>query len=103
MSKPLLSKNKADAVSNGAFLISLGALFYFNWWWPGILIAVWLTLSLRQLLTGRMFDFTISSIALIGLFLVSLYNLNWSVVMPVLFVLCGIYLIIREYFYQDPS
>lgn len=28
------------AISGGIFIIGLGVLWYFDWWWPGILILV---------------------------------------------------------------
>lgn len=92
-----MSKKKADAISNGVFLISLGILVYSNAWWPGILLAIWATLAIRQYLTGRIYDLIITTILLIGLFVVTLLNLNWSVLVPVLLILGGIHIIFREY------
>ncbi|MCB1112578.1 MAG: hypothetical protein H7A37_00065 [Chlamydiales bacterium] len=101
MSKPILSKRKADAISNGIFLIALGILFYTNSWWPGILLAIWATLATRQFLTGRRYDLAISSVILISLFLLIFFQLDWTVIVPVLFTLGGIYIIFREYFYSE--
>lgn len=28
------------AISGGIFIIGLGVLWYFDWWWPGILVLV---------------------------------------------------------------
>jgi len=28
------------AISGGVFLIGLGILWYFDWWWPGILFLI---------------------------------------------------------------
>jgi hypothetical protein len=101
MSAPILSKRKSDAIANGAFLISLGILFYTNAWWPGILLAIWVTLALRQYFTGRMYDLAISTFILVGLFLITLLKLDWAILMPVLFVVGGIYIIFREYFFAE--
>jgi hypothetical protein len=95
------SKRKADAISNGVFLVCLGILFYTRFWWPGILLALWALLVVRQYLTGRMYDLIISSIILLGLFVVNYFNINWSILMPALFVVGGIYLIFREYYYSE--
>lgn len=97
MSQIILSKRKADAISNGIFLIGLGILAFSSLWWPGILLLLWITLAVRQYLTGRIYDLVISSVLLLGLFAVSILNLNWSVLVPVLLVLGGIHLIFREY------
>lgn len=92
-----ISKKKADAISNGVFLIGLGILIYTNAWWPGILLALWATLAVRQYLTNRIYDLAITTILLLGLFLVTFLNLNWSVLVPVLLILGGIHIIFREY------
>ncbi len=96
-----LSKRKVDALSNGVFFITLAVLFYLNFWWPGILIAIWAMLAMRQWLTDRKFDLIMTSVILIGLFIVSYFNITWSILMPVLFVLGGFYIIFREFFYPD--
>lgn len=101
MSAPLISKRKSDAISNGVFLIGLGILFYTNMWWPGILLAIWAALAIRQYFTGRTYDLIISSVILIGLFILNAFDLTWSVLMPVLFVIGGIYIIFREYFFAE--
>ncbi|MBS4167173.1 MULTISPECIES: hypothetical protein [unclassified Neochlamydia] len=103
MAKPLVSKKKADAISNGAFLVGLGILLYTHDWWPGILLVLWIAVLLRQYLTGRVYDTIVSTIILLGLFLVSFIKINWSVIIPILFVIGGTYLIFREYFYADES
>lgn len=103
MSHPILSKSKSDAFSNGVFLIGLGILFYTNLWWPGILLVIWTSLGLRQYLTGRYYDLAISSAILLGLFFLAVFKWNWSVLMPVLFVVSGIYIIFREYFFAEDT
>lgn len=97
MKRLILTKRKAEIISNGIFLIALGFLFWTNGWWPGILLAIWACLGARQYLTGRYWDFGITSIILIGLFIVSFFNINLTVLIPVLFVVGGIYIIFREY------
>lgn len=96
-----LSRGKIEAVSNGVFLIGLGALFYTGFWWPGILLVIWAMLAVRQLLSERKFDFVISTIILGGVFLISYFNLQWDMILPGVFVLGGIYLIVREYLYSE--
>jgi hypothetical protein len=100
---PYFSKRKADAISNGVFLISLGILFFTGAWWPGILFAVGATFALRQYLTGRRIDFlvTLTLIAVIGL--ITLAGFAFNFLLPLIFVGAGAYLIIREYYYYDGS
>ena len=97
----MFSKKKADAISNGVFLISLGFLFYFNFWWPGILLSLWAMLATRQYLTARHYDFAITSVILLGLFTIYFFHIEWSMLMPTLFFVGGIYIIFREYYFSE--
>lgn len=101
MSQIILSKRKAEAISNGVFLVGIGILFLTNGWWPGILLVIWAALATRQYFTGRIWDFSISTVILVGLFITTFFNITWSVLMPVLFVIGGIYIIFREYFFTE--
>lgn len=103
MNLPNLSKKKADAISNGVFLICLAILFYTGAWWPSILAALWATLATRQFLTGRLYDLFISTCILFGLFLFYYLNVNWSILIPILFTVGGIYIIFREYYYAEST
>ena len=93
-----ITKRKAEAISSGVFLIAFGILFYFNAWWPGILLALWAFLATRQSLMGRHFDLIVTTFFLVGLFVVTTFNISWSLLGPLLFVGGGIYIIFREYF-----
>lgn len=92
-----MKRSTANAISNGVFLLILAVLFYFNWWWPGILVAVWAFFALRQLLTNRQQDFLLTTLLLGSLFLVLIFNLSWNMLAPILFLIGGGYVIYREY------
>lgn len=96
-----VKRSKIEAIGNGVFLICLGFLFYFNWWWPGILVAVWASLATRQLLTGRKQDLLLSTFLLGSLFVVAFFKLSWDLITPILFILGGGYLIIKEFYSDD--
>lgn len=98
-----MKRSKIDAIGNGVFLILLGVLFYFNWWWPGILVAIWASLAVRQMLSGRMQDLLLSSFLLGTLFFVAFFNLSWNLMAPLLFVMGGLYIIMKEFYYDDAS
>ena len=85
MAIPNFSKRKSNAIANGVFLAAIGVLLYTNLWWPGILIAIWLSLATRQFLSQRTYDLIISSIILLGLFIVTIFHFSWDILMPVLF------------------
>lgn len=96
-----VKKRKSEAIGNGVFLMALGILLYTNQWWPWILLALLLSLVVRQVLTARFFDMWISIGVLGTLFVVSYFNITLSFLIPALFVIGGAYLILREYFYSD--
>lgn len=98
MSAPITTHRKADNVSLGLLLVGLGILLFFNNWWPWILLVIGTALVARQYLRGRHYDMAISGIIFGGLFLFFYFGVSWSVLMPVIFTLGGIYLIFREYF-----
>ena len=97
----IVSKSKAEAVSNGIFLISIAILYYLNAWWPGIILSIWATLATRQYLTARQIDLAVTSTLLIGLFVVTYFRIDIYAILPAAFILVGIYLVLREYFYRD--
>ena len=103
MSKPILSKRKSDIIGNGVFLIGLGILFYINSWWPGILLPIWASLGSRQFLTGRIYDLVLTTVILWSLFIVYFFKIDLTSLLPVLFVLGGIYIVFREFFYADDT
>ena len=98
MKFPLLPKRKADAISNGIFLILLGFLFYTGQWWPGILFALGLIFAIRKFLTGQRkhFFLIVAAMGLIGI--LTLNHHITSLFTPILLVGLGIYLIGRECF-----
>ena len=72
-----------------------------NWWWPGMLVALWSLFATRQLLTNRINDFLITSLLLIGIFTTYYIRVNWDLLAPLLLIIAGVYIILREYFYKD--
>lgn len=100
---PRTTHRRANTIANGAFLVCLGILFATDAWWPGILLALWITLVIRQYLSGRIYDLCISSAIFLSLFAISFFKWNWSFLMPVLFVVGGLYIIFREYFFGEDT
>jgi len=101
--KPPLSKKKAHSISNGIFLISIAVLLVTNAWWPGILVALWATLTSRQYLTARYYSAVISTVIFLGLLIASIYQFNFDILAPVLLVVGGIFIIFREYFFPEDT
>lgn len=95
---PLFPKRKADAISNGVFLILLGLLFYTQQWWPGLLFALGLSFAIRQYLTGRRVNFFITLMLLGLLGILTLASQMFSLLFPILFIGLGVCLIGKECF-----
>ena len=98
MAKKIMSKKKAHALASAFFLIGLAILFYTGKWWPGIMLVVGLPLALRQYLLGKLYDMTISLIVFLGVFITVQFDIQWNILLPVLFTLGGIYIFFREFF-----
>lgn len=103
MNHVILPKRKAEALSNAALLVGLALLFWFQSFWPSILVVIWVWLAIRQYLTSRKWDLIITSVVLLGLFVVSFFGINLSSFIPILFVVGALYIIFREYFFADDS
>lgn len=83
--------------------MAMGVLIYTWAWWPGILLAIWLYLAVRQFFSGRTYDLVISSIILLGLYAIVYFKFTWDFLIPVLFIVGGIYIIFREYFFSEDT
>jgi len=98
MTQPITTHQRASSIASGIFLISLGILFYTNYWWPGILLALAVTIAVKDFLRGRPYDLALSVIIFGGLFIFFYFSPKWSVAVPVLFTIAGIWIIFREFF-----
>ncbi|MGA8164031.1 MAG: hypothetical protein WB791_03280 [Waddliaceae bacterium] len=98
MAKPIVSKKKAYTISLGLFLVCLGVLVFTNMWWPWILLALWIMVSSRFYLEGKILYAVISTFIFLGLFFTALLKFAHEMILPVLLVIAGIFLILREYY-----
>lgn len=104
MKKLFISKNKAKALSLGLFIVGLAIMFLSAKWWPGIMLVIGLPLALKQFLNSRHYDAFISLFIFVGFFIITNFNINWKVLVPVLFILSAIYTLCREWvvsFYDE--
>ncbi len=99
MTKPFVSLPKANRFGAGIFLLSLAALAGFDFWWPGIMLAIGLALVVRQALLNQWYDAFLSLVIFGGVFVTVWYKLSWT---PVLFVLGGLYLLFKAFLHEEP-
>lgn len=96
-----LSKRKIDTLSIVIFFLVIILLYFMNFIWPGVFLALWALLATRQWLSNRRFDLIMTSIILLGSFTIYFFDITWSVLMPVLFILGSFYIIFREFFFPE--
>lgn len=96
MTFPIMSEQRADAVGKGVFLIGLGLLFLFNFWWPGILLVILASLGVRHLILGKFWEFVLLVALFVLLFVISFYHFEERYIIPALLIIGGTYFIIRE-------
>lgn len=101
MSRAFVSKKKAHTISTAFFLFGLALLVFTDNWWPGIMLAVGVTLAVRQYLLGRVYDMGVSLLVFIGTFVTVQFNINWRVFLPILFTVGAIYILLREFMNLD--
>jgi hypothetical protein len=97
MSRRIVSKKRAKAVSVALFLVGLAIITYLDAWWPGIMLAIGIPLALRQYLLGRQYDMGVSLFVFVGVFVTVQFDISWEILLPVLFALGGIYILFREF------
>lgn len=97
MAKPLIAKNKANALSTALFLIGLAIIFLIDSWWPGIMLAIGIPLALKQFLQGRFHDAAISLFVFVGFFIIAQFNISWKILIPILFIMAAVYILCKEW------
>lgn len=105
MAHPRTSSKKGKLLSLLLFGVGLMIVTYFKEWWPGIMLVMGVPLALYQFLQGRHYDTFISLFVFCGVFFTVQFDVAWEVVLPVLFVIGGIYIFFREFieFRSEPE
>lgn len=82
------------------FVVGLTLLTWTGRWWPGVMLVVGLPLALWQYLQGRRYDMGISLFVFVGAFITVQFEIQWEVLLPVLFTLGGVYVFLREWLHS---
>ena len=94
MTKPLLSRPKADKVSLAIFLLGLAVLSFIGSWWPALTLVFAVSQGARKFLTAKYYEAFLSLLILGGLFFAIQYNLAW---MTILFVIAAIVILFQAF------
>lgn len=97
MKKKYFSRKTAKIVALIIFLLGLALLTYFGNWWPGVMLVIGIPLAILQWLQGRHYDVCITLFVFGGAFVTVQFDIQWQILLPVLFTLGGIYIFFREY------
>ena len=97
MPQPIVCLKKAKGFAFVLFLAGLIILSYTGVWWPGIMIAIGLPLALKQYLAGKRYDVAITLFVFIGVFVTVAFDIQWQILLPVLFTVGGIYILCRDF------
>lgn len=101
MDKKPVSMGIANLVGFVLFLIIAAILCYYDQWWPGLIIGFGFGLALRNTLLRRAFESVADLVVFIPLFIFERYNLGRDILvsLPIIFLIAGIYIMVREFYY----
>ncbi|MBS0627317.1 MAG: hypothetical protein JSS09_03800 [Verrucomicrobia bacterium] len=96
MSHLIVCRKKAKRLCFALFLIGIVCLSYTGVWWPGIMLAIGIPLSIKQYLLGKRYDVALTLFVFVGVFVTVQFDIEWKVLLPVLFTIGGIYILFRD-------
>ena len=82
----MVSKQRADQISGGVFLIGLALLFMTGFWWPGIMFVIGASVMARGIAEGQDWYNVPGGLWMIGLGLVFLFGFS----LPMILILIGV-------------
>ena len=68
MLKSNTSHKRARAVGSALFLLGLAIVVFSGNYWPGIMLAIGISLGVRQYLLGHMHDMWVTALVFVGTF-----------------------------------
>lgn len=101
MLQPLTSRKRARSFSVALLLLGLAILTLTDAWWPGIMLALGLSIGLKQYLLGKTYDLGITLLVFVGTFITVQYDISWKIFLPILFSIGAFYILLRELFEPD--
>lgn len=92
------SRKKASALFTALFLVGLVICAMTESWWPTIMLAVGIPFALRQYFLQRYYDMAVALVVFAGAYVTVVFNIPWTLLLPILFTLGAIYIFCREFF-----
>lgn len=85
-----MSKQNADTLGAGMFLVGLGVLFLLDWFWPGILGLLGIVALVTQSARGNLLRGLSSLVLLGGLTILFTIGFAWEYVFPIGLIVLGL-------------
>jgi hypothetical protein len=89
-------------VTGAIFLIGLGIIALLNFWWPGIMFVIGISLLAGEYVETRSIHFSsgrvigAAVVIVIGLLGLIDFNINWGAIWPIVLILLGIGLLAQN-------
>jgi hypothetical protein len=92
-----MKPENADAVGAGVFLVGLGMIFLFKWFFPGILLVIGVASLANQAVRGRWINGLGSLLFFGGLTLVITLGIEWPIIIGVGLIGAGLLGLLRGF------
>ena len=92
------SKERADQISGGVFMIGLALLFITHWWWPGIMFVIGATIIARTMAEGKDWTTATPAFWVIGIGVVFglpglIGGIDWGTIWPLGLIALGLFML----------
>jgi hypothetical protein len=95
-------ENDRNGVTGGLLLIGLGILIYTNWWWPGIMYVLGISISTGLAFRGRFVSALVMLIIFLGIpVLTQIRDLPWNKAAPAVLIILGLLILGRSLLFGD--
>jgi hypothetical protein len=95
----MATKERSGQVGGAVFLIGLGIIAFFSYWWPGIMFVIAASMLATEYVETNTLNFSSGRVVgavvmiIIGLLGAIDFNINWGQLWPVVLILLGLWLL----------
>jgi hypothetical protein len=100
----MITKERSGQVGGAVFLIGLGIIAFFDYWWPGIMFVIAASLLATEYVETNAINFSSGRVIgaavvfIIGLLGALDFNIDWGQLWPVVLILIGLRMLFGGYF-----
>ena len=97
----MITKERSGQIGGAIFLIGLGIIAFFDYWWPGIMFVIAASLLASEFVETNTITFSSGRVIgaivvfLIGLLAAIDFNIDWGNLWPVVLILLGLWVLFR--------